>query len=301
MRRKEALRQIILRFFIRFMFATQFAVRIRNLESSVHLISNYAIDNQKLEDTFKGLFSLLEIKEPQGQVLIRVGSEDDGGYILTDDFNPNQLAISLGVGRNVDAEYFLAKRGIKVIMFDGTIEKLPRQHKNFEFTAKNVCGKSEKGRSQDNLIEINRIFADVEVLLRSKVFHSEQLKLGPQLILLMDIEGSEYETILNIDEKYLIKCLQITVEFHNVFSELTNENSRLIECIKKLKRTHEIISVHGNNYGGSIQSGAKDYPDVIEISLLSKTSYEFTKGTNTFNHALSMPNNNSLRDLRHTW
>ena len=283
------------------MFATQFAVRIRNLESSVRLISNYAIDNQKLENTFKSLFSLIEIKEPQGHDLIRVGSKDDGGYILADDFNPNQLAISLGVGRNVDAEYFLAELGIKVIMFDGTIEKPPRQHKNFVFTAKNVCGKSEEVRSQDNLVEINRIFADVEDLLKSKTFESKQLELRPQLMLLIDIEGSEYEAILDIDEKYLVKCLQITVEFHNVFSELNNENSRLTDCIKKLKKTHEIISVHGNNYGGSIQSGARDYPDVIEISLLNKTSYEFTKGTNTFNHPLSMPNNNRMRDLRHIW
>jgi len=283
------------------MFATQFAIRIRNLESSVRLISNYAIDNQKLEGTFKCLFNLLEIKEPQGRGLIRVGSRNDGGYILADDFNPSQLAISLGVGRNVDVEYFLAELGIKVLMFDGTIEKLPRGHKNFVFTAKNVCGKFEDARSQDNLIEINRIFADVDDLLKSKTVGTERLKLGPHLLLLIDIEGSEYETILDIDEKYLVNCLQITVEFHNVFSELNNESSRLTECIKKLKKTHEIISVHGNNYGGSIQSGAKDYPDVIELSFLNKTSYEFTKGTNTFNHPLSMPNNKSMKDLSHNW
>ena len=80
--------------------------------------------------------------------------------------------------------------------------------------------------------------------MKSKTFESKQLELRPQLMLLIDIEGSEYEAILDIDEKYLVKCLQITVEFHNVFSELNNENSRLTECIKKLKKTHEIISVH---------------------------------------------------------
>jgi len=283
------------------MFATQFAVRIRNLEASLFLISNYAIDNQKLENTFKKLFSLLQIKQPLGYGLIRVGSKDDGGYLLADDFNSNYLAISLGIGRNVEAEYFLAECGIGVIMFDGTIEKLPMQHKNFVFNAKNVCGKFDGRKSQGNLVEINQIFNDVEVKLQSKTNHSEQEKIGPLLILLMDIEGSEYETILNINEDYLVKCRQITVEFHNVFSELTNENSRLLLCIRKLKRTHEIIAVHGNNYGGSIQSGARDYPDVIEISFLNKSSYQFTDGSNTFNHPFSMPNNSNLRDLRHTW
>lgn len=293
--------RIIVRVFTSLMFKTQFAIRIRNLELAFKLMSNYAISATKVENLFEKLFEVLQIKHPLNQKIIRIGSQNDGGYLLIDDFNSNQIVISLGVGQNIDAEFELAELGLNIWMFDGTISRLPRRHNKFKFHPLNVCGIIDVTKSHQGLTTLNQIFDQVIMIQKPETFIFNGLCKNPLLILLIDIEGSEYEALLQLNEMQLSYCKQITVEFHNVFSELSSAKSRIIECINKLNMTHEIISVHGNNYGGSIQVNDMDFPDVIEISWASKTSYEFVSKKNTFNHPLSSPNNCKLRDLNHLW
>lgn len=293
--------RLIAKLFISLMFRTQFAIRIRNLELSLGLLSNYVNDTSKVENLFKKLFEVLQIKHPLNNRIIRIGSESDGGYLLVDNFESNQTVISLGVGDNVDAEFELAELGLDIWMYDGTVTRPPRRHNNFKFHPVNVGEVIGGAKSDQNLISLNRIFQQVITDFKSDTSLLKESRNNPPLILLIDIEGSEYDSLLKLNDMYLNYCHQITVEFHNIFSELSNSTLRIIECIKKLNATHEIISVHGNNFGGSISANGFDYPDVIEISWLRKTSDDFEEGLNTFNNPLSRPNNCKLRDLNHLW
>ena len=123
--RRINLRNYLFRVFTSFMYATQFAIRIRNLENNLRLITNYAANTSKVESIFQDFFMKLHIRTPVNYDLTRIGSKGDGGYLLVNNFSENNLVISFGIGQNVDAELFFARQKINVIMFGGTIGKIP--------------------------------------------------------------------------------------------------------------------------------------------------------------------------------
>lgn len=299
--RRINLRNYLFRVFTSFMYATQFAIRIRNLENSLRLITNYAANTSKVESIFQDFFMKLHIRTPVNYDLTRIGSKGDGGYLLVNNFSENNLVISFGIGQNVDAELFFARQKINVIMFDGTIGKIPKNHRNFTFIPKNISGATHLMETQIDQIEINKVFKEIIPSLIDSDIRFKTVNKNAKFILLIDIEGHEYESLLFLDSIYLERCDQIVVEFHDIYTELTTSNSNLKRCLDKLNKTHQVVAVHGNNYGGSIHIRGNDYPDVIEISWLNRKFYEFTEGINTFNHPLSSPNNIKLDDLRNSW
>jgi hypothetical protein len=233
----------------------------------------------------------LHVKAPHHIELKNFGPKNDGSYVLANDFKSSKTVISLGVGKNIDLEFSLAKLGLVVFLFDGTVSKLPVQHKNFHFINKNVCGKSNESDASSQLISINELFFDIE----EKFGHSKEN------ILLIDIEGSEYEIIESIELKYLISCRQLTIEFHGVFEKLEKDNYRLLEITEKLSTYFELVSVHGNNFGAYLSENGQDYADVIETTWLRKDIDGFKKGKNAFNIELCNPNNPKEKDLNLYW
>jgi hypothetical protein len=284
------------------MYATQFAIRIRNLENNLRLITNYSANTSEVVSIFQDFFTKLHISTPINYDLTRIGSKGDGGYLLVNNFSENNIVISFGIGQNVDAELFFATQKINVIMFDGTISKIPKNHKYFTFIPKNIFGGGTyRMETQIDQIEINKVFKEIIPSLIDSDIRFKTVTNDVKYILLIDIEGHEYESLLFLDTIYLERCDQIVVEFHDIYTELTASNSNLKKCLDKLNKTHQVVAVHGNNYGGSIHIRGNDYPDVVEISWLNRNFYEFSGGINTFNHPLSSPNNIKLDDLRNSW
>ena len=87
----------------------------------------------KIENFFKKLrpFDL-------GYDLIRIGSDNDGGYLVPNIIGEVNTCISPGVGHTNSFEEDLKKRGIKSFMLDHTVNLNSNLVKDFDFTKKKL-------------------------------------------------------------------------------------------------------------------------------------------------------------------
>jgi len=280
------------------MFRTQFAQRLSILEKNHKILTSYVCNKEMVITRFNVLLSCLQIKIPAGQDLVRIGPASDGGYVLANKFEEISAVVSLGVGKNVDIEMYFANLGKNILLFDGTVTNLPKNHKKFNFFNSNVYGISTLSQKKDSEILVNDIFSHY---LKNLFKDLTGIPSNLELLFLIDIEGSEYDLLINLNKANLEVCQQITVEFHDIFKEITSSNPKIFECLTKLHETHELISAHGNNYGASIQINGVDYPDVLETTWMRKDASEFVNGVNNFNPSLNKPNNPGTPDLVLEW
>ena len=280
------------------MFRTNLAQRVSILEKNQKIFTNYLLDNSFVLNSYSKLLSCLEVMSPQAEEVIRYGPAGDGGYLLVNKFKQIDKVVSLGVGRNIDIELYFANLGKEILLFDGTIMSLPRSHNKFEFFNSNVYGTIPTTPNSSNFILVNDIFSS-HLQSSAKDFDKEFLK--SEILFFIDIEGSEYDLIMNLERSNLEVCQQITIEFHDIFKQITQNNVVIFDALTKLRETHELISVHGNNYGASFQVNGMDYPDVLETTWLRKDLTTFVKGKNNFNPILNKPNNPLARELALEW
>ena len=280
------------------MFRTNLAQRVSILEKNQKIFTNYLLDNSFVLNSYSKLLSCLEVMSPQAEEVIRYGPAGDGGYLLVNKFKQIDKVVSLGVGRNIDIELYFANLGKEILLFDGTIMSLPRSHNKFEFFNSNVYGTIPTTPNSSNFILVNDIFSS-HLQSSAKDFDKEFLK--SEILFFIDIEGSEYDLIMNLERSNLEVCQQITIEFHDIFKQITQNNVVIFDALTKLRETHELISVHGNNYGASFQVNGMDYPDVLETTWLRKDLTTFVKGKNNFNPVLNKPNNPLARELALEW
>ncbi len=285
---KALMIRVLNRLFLSLFFRSGYALRISKLEKDLNLIF-ILLEKKDIINKYKAFINLLQIQKPVNLELKNLGPENDGSYVLANEFNANQNVISLGVGKNIDLEVYLANLGLKVVLCDGTISKLPRQHKNFQFINKNVYGDFPRSNSQ--AVSINELFSRLQ---KKSGYSTEN-------ILLVDIEGSEYDVLENIKPEYLLSCRQLTVEFHGIFEKLKSGDSELLEVTKKLLDFFVPVSAHGNNFGAFISENNQNYADVIETTWLRRDLDVFRKGENRFNTELCRPNNPKSNDLNLNW
>ncbi len=91
----------------------------------------------------------------------------------------------------------MASMGRVVYLYDGTIERPAQDHVNFRFKPENV----DSSNLIAHLVE-NGDFGKTNLTLK------------------MDIEGSEYETLLNCDERIFDHFSQIAIEVHDLLESL---------------------------------------------------------------------------------
>jgi hypothetical protein len=107
----------------------------------------------------------------------------------------------------------------------------------------------------------------------------------------MDIEGYEYIFLNSLSEQQLSCFKQMVIEFHGVFDDswgLKYEDKK--KSFEKLKKTHYIVHVHGNNYSDL----TNNIPDVLEITFIRKNCLAQEPKTNKTKFpidGLDFPNN----------
>ena len=90
------------------------------------------------------LLSVLKVQELINIDLIRLGSENDGGYILVNNFYNNGICYSFGIDHNIDFELDMAKYNYQIFMFNHTIDALPQNNsQHFHFFKEGLSGKEE--------------------------------------------------------------------------------------------------------------------------------------------------------------
>jgi hypothetical protein len=119
------------------------------------------------------------------------------------------------------------------------------------------------------------------------------------MLLKIDIEGDEYESLSSVAESSLNKFMSIVVEYHWLSSDDNIQNK--IECIEKINKLFYPVHIHGNNHAQVIiKDEIYHVPDVIEVSYIRKDLYDghpsFTK--DKFPTSLDYPNHGFYKDIK---
>lgn len=210
--------------------------------------------------------------------LIRVGSKNDGGYLIPKLGKDYDLVISGGIESNSDFEMELAKAGARVIAADFSIDKLPREHPEIKFYKKYISDLTlgEKLVSLDDLIGE----------------HAEQSK-NP--FLKLDIEGGEWSALLSIRTETLASFSTLVIEFHWMENA---ENSQALNVIKqvftKILFDFDLVHVHPNNNAKAVKLFDNEVPNVFEATFLNKRENGHSAVARKLNSGLDADNNPDL-------
>ena len=155
-------------------------------------------DMHEHQDRILSILRLLRPHEQVGAHKIRVGRDNDGGYIMVDDFDGVTAAYSLGINDDVSWDKQMAARNIDILQFDHTIDALPENDPRFHWSRTGICGVGEERDGFRSLPEIIRANG-----------HAER-----DLVLKMDIEGAEWSVFATMPLDLMARFRQIVCEFH---------------------------------------------------------------------------------------
>ena len=219
--------------------------------------------------------------------LIRIGSANDGGYLVNkDDIYNSDLLLSLGICDDWSfEENFLNHKNIDCIAFDGSLSS--------KFWFKHLINALVRLKFKKifKYFEFKSFFKDNKIFIKkyvSNLKHTNHINLNSilekycknynKIFLKVDIEGSEYRILDEVIENSN-KISSFVVEFHDVdlnFQKIKNfiDNFPL-----------KIIHTHANNYS-SLNSQLN--PTAVEITFSNFYDKELR---NNLPDKLDSPNN----------
>lgn len=211
---------------------------------------------------------------------VRYGSDGDGGYLMNDDVLITDICLSLGVGDNYSFDLDIADRCKEVWMFDHTVDNPLVSKSNIKFKKIGISD-----ISSNDFTTIDEILEDVPV--------------ANDLILKIDIEGSEWKVLGNLSIGVLSRFRQVIAEFHNLHAIADDVLfSDVSAALQKLNRTHELVNVHVNNWAKFHIVGGVPLPDVIEVTYLRRDP-DSSRSSHFFavENIEDMPNNSDAADF----
>lgn len=212
---------------------------------------------------------------------VRIGRNRDGGYLMLDDFSERNVAYSIGIADDVSWDQGMVDRGFDVYMYDHTIDSLPYENEKFHYFKNGLGAKADPATPL------------LKTLQQLMTENGHMDRYG--MIFKIDIEGAEWDFLNEVDAELLSHFSQIVFEFHNlIFSQYED---RIKTAMEKLNKTHQLVHLHPNNYGGYLQIGGKVLPELIEGTYLLRSEYSFTKEPLTFPTAQDEISCNYLPDI----
>lgn len=163
--------------------------------------------------------------------LRRFGSANDGGYLMCENLiEPLDSAYSYGVGPNDDWGCDMSRRyHVPVYEYDCFDPARP------------TC---DGGR----LIFHNECVGDRTGYRDSRFFDTLQNQINKNgdtshhVIIKMDIEGGEWESLLTTPDQLLSSIPQLAMEMHGY------DNPKILEVLRKLNRIFYLVNLHFNNW-----------------------------------------------------
>jgi hypothetical protein len=208
--------------------------------------------------------------------LVRIGAENDGGYLLPNDLQDILACFSPGVDVNASFEIDLYKtKGINSHLADYSVSGPPMQFNPLSFTKRYLgCVNDETHITIDSWVS------------RQK----EYSQLG-DLLLQMDIEGHEYLSLLGASEELLKRFRIIVIEIHDVESWGQPVFFHCVDTFfQKLLKNFHVVHNHPNNCCGLVNLGGVVAPRVFELTLLRKDRAIVEGFCKTFPHNLDRAN-----------
>lgn len=208
-----------------------------------------------------------------GIPMIRIGSKFDGGYVLPDDLEGVVACFSPGVSNMMNFDLEIAQRGIKCFLADASVDKLALNHPLFDFEQCFLGGKI-----QDKFMTLSD-------------WVNRKAPSQGDLLLQMDIEGAEYETLAAADDAVLERFRLIVIEVHGfqrVFKK--RQLAQLQTLFSRLNEQFVIVHLHHNNFQPLLTISKLRFSRVFEITLLRKDRVKKLSANVTIPHALDAPN-----------
>jgi len=107
----------------------------------------------------------------------------------------------------------------------------------------------------------------------------------------MDIEGSEYETLLAAPIALLAQFRIMVIEFHYLHELLNRRYFELVSrAFQKVLQTHAVVHIHPNNCCGSVKADGLELPRIAEFTLHRSDRLKRHSPRTTFPHPLDRNN-----------
>lgn len=214
---------------------------------------------------------------------LRVGSGDDGGYLLPNILEGVSAVFSPGVGHTAGFELALAERGIPSFLADGSLSSSPAVHEalTFEgvFIGPTTCEPSTLGISS---------------------WIRDRAPAGGDLLLQMDIEGGEWEAMPALDPPLRNRFRIIVLELHWLSKQVDRNSSiqRFEVFINSLLEHHTVVHAHPNNCRPMKSYRGIEFPEVLELTLVRNDWVNATGGFSRLPHPLDARNDPNSPEIR---
>jgi len=213
----------------------------------------------------------------------RVGGPNDGGYVMLDDLDGVGVCYSLGVGPDVSWDIEMAEHGAIVFQYDHTVDAPPVVHPNFRHF--------KVGITDDDALapDMKRL----DSLMRDNG-HADR----DDMVLKVDIEGYEWDSLEVLDSSTFAAFRQIVVEFHGLrLLDIGSFRERAHRVFSTMRRTHEVIHVHANNFAGMCIVKGIPIADCVEVTFVNRKFHSFIPSRDCFPGNLDSPNDPHRVDL----
>jgi hypothetical protein len=163
----------------------------------------------------------------------RFGSANDGGYLMCENLiEPLDAAYSYGVGRNDDWGCEVSRRyHVPVHQYDCFDPARPICNGG-TFMFHDECVSDRTGNRD------GRFFGTLENQIRN----DPDAVGSRRVIIKMDIEGAEWDSLLAAPDELLASIPQIAMEMHGF------DDPKIVEVLRKLKRNFHLVNLHFNNW-----------------------------------------------------
>ena len=236
------------------------------------MLIRQGIDWNSIEEYqfYKKIHDILVVYNLDDDGYIRIGRDNDGGYVMRNPISENKIAYSIGISNDVSWDSDMVDNGYRVYMYDHTIDHLPYEKIGFNWKKIGISGES-KGMllTLDDMLMQNGHSAENGMALK------------------MDVEGAEWEVLNSITGDVLNKFDQIVMEIHNLCN-ISNEKM-IIDCLSKICSTHNCIHVHGNNSGMVSYCNNFITPDTLEVTFIKKSLGGIKTETGFFPKQIDQP------------
>ena len=219
---------------------------------------------------------LLDIQPFYNGLMQRLGSKNDGGYVVPLELPQMDTLVSFGLGDDSNFELDCKRKGLvkEFLVFDHTVSirilvlKLTRRIFSAPVNVKAIiyrfnvlCLYIYRFKVLRNKHYKNRIVAKKESRSDLTLEQIASVMVDGSFMLKVDIEGDEYQLIQQIvDLQHRIPLA--VMEFHDT------DSSRNVfeESIIELKKYFKIVHLHGNNFTSISDDGI---PQTLEITFLN--------------------------------
>lgn len=206
--------------------------------------------------------------------LIRLGPDGDGGYLVPNDLDGIEACFSPGVSNIAGFEMDCAEMGMKVFMADGSVERPPVTHPQFAFIQKFIGANTEGA------------FLSLEDWVNKAIIDSSS-----DLLLQIDIEGYEYETLLSASSSFLARFRIIVIECHYLdylfCAPVFAIYSRVFE---RILGTHTCVHIHPNNICSTLTGLGMEMLQMAEFTFLRNDRISNRAFATVFPHPLDRDN-----------